>query len=419
MDRCSFRHLLIFSLATYCFTLTVSAQTAFTWQQIREKFEKSNPTLIAGQIGIEESRAEEVTAFLRPNPTANVSVDQVDVFNSNPYRPLGAALPFFSFDYLHERRHKRELRLESAQKATTVAVSQQNDLERTLLFNVHNAFVQILQAKAVLALAKENLEYYDRVLTISKQRNDAGDLAKVDLYRLQLQRVQFESDVQTADVNLRTAKIQLLALLNDRTPIDKFDISGKFDFDDQIPALDELRKSAEDTRPDLKAAMQSVDKAHTDYKLAVANGSTDPTFGVDYAHNPPLTGYFGFSVSIPLRVFDRNQGEKARTNLDIGRNERLKDATAAQVFSDVDSAYATLNSNLILLRPYKADYLPKATEVREIISFSYRRGAATLLDFLQAQSDYRALQVNYLNLIGAYRMAANQLNMAVGRDVIQ
>jgi cobalt-zinc-cadmium efflux system outer membrane protein len=124
-------------------------------------------------------------------------------------------------------------------------------------------------------------------------------------------------------------------------------------------------------------------------------------------------------VSIPLRVFDRNQGEKARTNLDMGRNERLKDATAAQVFSDVDSAYATLNSNLILLRPYKADYLPKATEVREIISFSYRRGAATLLDFLQAQSDYRALQVNYLNLIGAYRMAANQLNMAVGRDVIQ
>jgi cobalt-zinc-cadmium efflux system outer membrane protein len=120
-----------------------------------------------------------------------------------------------------------------------------------------------------------------------------------------------------------------------------------------------------------------------------------------------------------LRVFDRNQGEKARTNLDIRKSERLREATAAQVFSDVDSAYATLNSNLTLLRPYKSEYLPKATEVREIISFSYRRGAAPLLDFLQAQNDYRVLQVNYLNLIGAYRTAANQLNMAVGHDVIQ
>jgi cobalt-zinc-cadmium efflux system outer membrane protein len=413
-----FRHLVAIVAMLSWFGKEAAGQTAFTWQQIRDKFEASNPTLRAGQIGIEESRAQEITAYLRPNPNFNFSLDQLDPFSTNPYRPLGAALPLVSFDYLHERRHKRELRLESAQKATTVAISQQDDLERTLLFNVHNAFVQILQAKAVLALAIENRDYYDKVLVISKQRQDSGDLAKVDLYRLQLQRVQFESDVQMADVNLRTAKIQLLALLNDRTPIDKFDITGAFDFGDQIPSLDELRKTAEATRPDLKAAVESVDKARTDYRLAVANGSTDPTFGVDYAHNPPLTQYFGLSVNIPLRIFDRNQGEKARTNLDIQKNDRLREATLAQVFSDVDSAYATLNSNLILLRPYKSEYLPKATEVREIISFSYQHGASTLLDFLQAQSDYRALQVNYLNLIGSFKAAANQLNMAVGRDVI-
>lgn len=414
-----FRFLLILLAVTNCFTRRAAAQNAFTWQQIREKFEASNPTLHAGLIGIDESHAQEVTAYLRPNPNFTLSVDQIDPFSTNPYRPFAVALPLVSFDYLHERRHKRELRLESAQKATSVAISQQQDLERTLLFNLHNAFVQILQAKAVLALAKENRAYYDTVLGISKQREESGDLAKVDLYRLQLQRVQFESDVQMADVNLRTAKIQLLTLLNDRTPIDKFDISGTFDFNDQLPSLDELRKTAEASRPDLKAALETVDKARTDYKLAVANGSTDPTFGVDYAHNPPLTHYLGVSMNIPLRIFDRNQGEKARTNLDIRKTERLREATAAQVFSDVDSAYATLNSNLILLRPYKSEYLPKATEVREIISFSYRRGAAPLLDFLQAQNDYRVLQVNYLNLIGAYRTAANQLNMAVGHDVIQ
>ena len=414
-----FRQLLVVLAVIGCFTMCATAQTAFTWQQIREKFGTSNPTLHAGQIGIEESHAMETSAYLRPNPDVNFSLDQIDPFTTHPYRPLGLALPYVSFDYLHERQHKRELRLESAQKGTSVAISQQEDLARTLLFNLHNAFVQILQAKAVLAIAGENLKYYDNVLAISKQRQESGDLAKVDLYRLQLQRVQFEADVQTADVNLRTAKIQLLTLLNDRTPIERFDVTGVFDFTDQVPSLEELRKTAVASRPDLKAALESVDKARTDYKLAVANGSTDPTFGVDYARNPPLAGYFGVSVSIPLRVFDRNQGEKARTDLDIHRNERLRQAAEAQVFSDVDSAYATLNSNLILLRPYKAQYLQQATEVREIISFAYRRGAASLLDFLQAQNDYRALQVNYLNLIGTYLAAANQLNMAVGRDVIQ
>jgi len=168
----------------------------------------------------------------------------------------------------------------------------------------------------------------------------------------------------------------------------------------------------------LKAAMQSVDKARTDYQLAVANGSTDPTFGVDLARNPPIPAYFGVNVTIPLRIFDRNQGEKARTRLDITRNERLQDATQAQIYNDVDSAYATVNSNITLLRSYKASYLAQAVRVRETISFSYQRGGASLLDFLQAQQDYRNIQLSYLNLIGSYLTAAAQLNMAVGREVL-
>ena len=128
--------------------------------------------------------------------------------------------------------------------------------------------------------------------------------------------------------------------------------------------------------------------------------------------------YFGLSVNIPLRIFDRNQGEKARTELDIKRNERLKTAAEAQVFSDVDSAYATVNSNLVLLRSYKSHYLAQAVRVRETISFAYQHGGASLLDFLQAQQDYRTIQLNYLNLIGSYLTAAGQLNLAVGREVI-
>ncbi len=396
------------------------AQKALSWQEVRDRFEAANPSLLAGQIGVDESRANEITAYLRPNPNLSLSADQIDPFPGGPSHGGFAYLfPVAAVTYLHERQHKRELRLESAQDATKITVSQQADLQRTLVFDLRAAFVQILQEKAIFDLAKENLSYYDHVIDVNRERYRAGAMAQVDLDRLELQRVQYESDLQTADVNLRTAKIQLLALLNDRTPVEQFDVTGPFDFSRNLLPLDDARQSALDTRPDLKAALQSIDKAKTDHRLAVSNGSTDPIFGVDVGRNPPIDQYFGVSVSIPLRIFDRNQGEKQRTELDIDRNQRLMEATRAQVFSDVDSAYAQVNSSVILLQPYKDRYLQQASRVRDTIEFSYEHGAASLLDFLNAQADYRSVQVNYLNLVAAYLTAAGQLNMAVGREVIQ
>jgi len=396
------------------------AQKALTWQDVHDKFEAANPTLRAGQIGIDESRAQEITANLRPNPNLTVLVDQIDPFSGGPsHGPLAYLLTSGSVSQLWERQHKRGLRLESAQKATAIATSSQADLERNLLFNLRGAFVQVLQEKAILNLAKENLVYYDHVLDVNRERYRAGGIAQVDLKRLELQRVQYVSDLQTADVGLRTAKIQLLMLLSDQSSVEQFDVIGPFEFGEQIPTLNDVRQAALDARPDLRAAIQSVDKAKTDYRLAVANGSTDPTLGFDVGRNPPIDQYIGFSVSIPLRVFDRNQGEKRRTQLDIDRNDRLVAATRAQVFNDVDSAYATVNSAVILLKPYKEQYLEEASSVRDTISFSYQHGAASLLDFLNAQADYRAIQVNYLNLVASYLNAAGQLNLAVGREVIQ
>lgn len=396
------------------------AQKALTWQEIRERFEAGNPALRAGQIGIDESRAQEITAYLRPNPTLGVTADQINPFPGGPsHSTFGSLLTVAAANYLHERRHKRELRLESAQKATGIAASGQADLERTLLFTLRMAFIQTLQEKAVFDLAKENLSYYDHLLDVNGSRYKAGAIAQVDLDRLELQRVTYESDLQAAEVNLRTAKIQLLALLNDRTPVEQFDVAGSFDFSTQIAPLDDVRQTAVEMRPDLKAALQSIDKAKTDHRLAVAMGSTDPTFGVDVGRNPPIDQYIGFTVSIPLRIFDRNQGEKLRTQLDIDRNEKLMEATRAQVFSDVDSAYATVTSTVILLQPYKDRYLQQATRVRHTIEFSYEHGSASLLDFLNAQADYRSVQLNYLNLVASYLNAASQLNLAVGREVIQ
>jgi cobalt-zinc-cadmium efflux system outer membrane protein len=270
------------------------------------------------------------------------------------------------------------------------------------MFSLRDAFVRVLQAKAIVALTKENLDYYDQVLKINGERYQAGAIAHVDLQRLDLQRVQYESDLETSRVNLRTAKIDLLQLLQDKTPVENFDVSEEFDF------------------TDLQGAQKTLDQARTNYKLEVANGSTDPTFGVDISHQAaPLNTYIGFSVDIPLRIFDRNQGEKLRTQLDIGKSQKVLDANQVAVLHDVDSAAATLQSTLVLLKPYRDKYLQEASDVRSTISYSYEHGAASLLDFLDAQNDYRATKLAYLNLVGSYKSAANQLNMAVGHEVIK
>jgi cobalt-zinc-cadmium efflux system outer membrane protein len=276
----------------------------------------------------------------------------------------------------------------------------------------------------VLKVAQDDLSYYDHIIQISRDRYNAGDIAQIDLDRIELLRVQYESEIQTAIVNLRTAKIQLLQLLNERTPVEQFDVDGPFDFAEDLKPLEDFRQSALDTRPDLRAALQSLQQAGTNHKLAEANGSTDPTLAAWYTWNPSFNNPYdqqtlGLSVSIPLRIFDKNQGEKQRTQIDIGRNQQLTDASRAQVFSDVDSAYAQVESDIALLKPYKAKYNEQATHVRDTVTYAYQHGGASLMDMLNAQSDFRTVQLAYLQLIGTYLTAAGQLNLAVGREVIQ
>jgi cobalt-zinc-cadmium efflux system outer membrane protein len=401
------------------------AQTAFTWQQIVQKFETTNPTMKANQLNIDESRAAEITAYLRPNPDFGVAADGTQLTpRFGIYRPFSGTQISPSISYLHEREHKRELRRDQAKESTAIAESSYQDARRGLLFNLATAFVNVLQAKAFLDNARLNLTYWDHELDISRQRLQAGDLAPLDVDRLELQRVQFESDFETATVNLRTAKIQIQMLLNDRTPIEKFDVAGRYDFSEELKPLENYRNMALAARPDLKVAVQNVQLAKITYDLAISNGSTDPTFSVWWTHNPSFNNPYdyntiGASVNIPLRIFDRNQGEKARTQIDISRNQRLRDAAEAQVYNDVDSAYYTLIQNVNLLKPYKARYLKMATDVRDRVEFSYRNGGNSLLDYLDAEKAYRDVRLAYLNLIGSYLTAAAQMNMAAGRDVVE
>jgi outer membrane protein, heavy metal efflux system len=403
-----------------------TAQQSLTWDQVKARFESNNPALKADADNVDEMKAEEITAYLRPNPQLSMTLDQTYPFGKHydpnipgsAYRPLSDALTTGNISYLHEREHKRELRLESAQEGTRISQSQHEDLERNMIFDLRTAFVATLQAKFVLDLARADLDYYDHIIQISRDRFKAGDIAQIDLDRIELQRVQYESEIQTAIVNLRTAKIQLLQLLNDRTPVDQFDVTGTYDFGDALQPLDTYRDAALAARPDLQAALQTIQQSQTNHKLAVANGSTDPTFTVDGGANPPLGPYIGANISIPLRIFDRNQGEKQRTQIDIDRATQATEAARAQVFSDVDTAYELVRSNIALLKPYKAKYYDQATRVRDTVSYSYLHGGSSLMDFLNAQSDFRQVQLAYAQLIGAYLTAAGQLNLAVGREVI-
>jgi cobalt-zinc-cadmium efflux system outer membrane protein len=402
-----------------------AATTNLTWEQVKSNFEAANPALRADALSVEEMKAAEVTAFLRPNPQFAFSTDGTQIAPSNGvWQPLTGTQYQSNLSYLHERDRKRELRQQSAKEGTQIAAAQHEDLKRILEFNLRSAFIQTLQAKAILELAQADLAYYDKIIAISRDRFRAGDIALIDLDRIELLRVQYEAELQSALVNLRTAKIQLLQMLNNRTPVEQFDVTGAFEFSEVIKPLDDFRQSALDARPDLRSALEAVQQAQTNHKLAEANGSTDPTLSGWYTYNPSFQNpnaeqTLGLSISIPLRIFDRNQGEKQRTQIDIDRNRQLSEAARAQVFGDVDSAYAQVESNIALLKPYKAQYKNQALRVRETVTYSYQHGGASLLDFLNAQSDCRQVELAYLQLIGSYLTAAGQLNLAVGREVLQ
>jgi len=403
--------------------LPLAAQQALTWDEVKAKFETVNPLLKADAANVDEMRAEEITAFLRPNPQLTFSTDGTQLSRRNGvWQPLSGTQFQPNVSYLHERQHKRELRLESAKEGTEITQSQHVDLERNLVFGLRSAFVQTLQAKAVLALAKADLEYWDKIIDISRARFNAGDMAKIDLARIELQRVQYESEIEAAIVNLRQQKIQLLLLLDERTPVDQFDVAGQFDVGPDLHPLTDYRQIALDNRPDLRAAIETIQQSDTNHKLAISNGSTDPTYAAWWTHNPSFNNpndydTLGLSVSIPLRIFDRNQGEKKRTLIDIDRSKQAAEAANAQAISDVDNADEVVRTNIALIKPYKAQYLDQSVYVRDTVTFAYEHGGASLMDFLNAQSDYRVVQLAYLQLIGAYMTAEGQMNLAVGHEV--
>lgn len=392
------------------------APSALSWTDVRQRFESNNPTLRAAQLTVDEARANEITAGLRPNPQLSATTDQ---FASLLDRHWSYTTPQWTptVTQLIERQGKRHLRYQSAQLITRGSAFDAQDLHRNLLLNLRDAFIRTLAAQSILQLTTDNLADYDTVLAVNRQRFQAGDLSRIDLQRLELQRAQFASDRENASVSLRQAKLDLRALLNDSVPVERFDVHGDFSFGESLPPLDVVREKALAIRPDLLSATTAVERAVVDHRLASANGSVDPIVGATY-QSAGQSNTFGLSVGLPLRIFDRNQGEKARTDYERQRTARLREGVVIAVTHDVEAAHGAAQSVVRLLQPYRDSYLPQATQVRETIAFAFARGAASLLEFLDAERSYRETQLAYRQLIASYLSAVNQLNFTAGYEVL-
>ena len=398
----------------------------WTWDSVKDRFHTNNPTLLAGFLNIDELKAQEITANLRPNPDFTLSADGTQIAPSHGvWQPFAGTFVSPGVSYLFERRNKRGLRYEVAKEGTAIGVAQQDDSERNLLFNLRSAFVGVLQAKAVLQAGPGQSRLLRQVLKISRDRFQAGDIAQIDLDRLELQRLQYESDVQTALVNLRTTKINLLALLNDRRPIDNFDVDGPFDFAEDTAFARRLSQASARRPP--RPARCRADGAAGRKQLQAGRSQR-----LHRSHHRRMVHPQRLLQQSVRPEHRRRQRQHPAAHLRHAIREkscaRKSTSNAARNYAKPPRLRSTATwippsplvaSNITLLKPYKRQYLEQAVRVRDTILFSYQHGGASLLDFLNAESDYRTVQLNYVNLVGAYLTAAAQLNQAVGREVIQ
>lgn len=385
-----------------------------TLAQALDTARQKNPTLLAARQHMQAVHANEITAGLRQNPNLELSGSEVTLGANNPASPYTYAA---NVSRLFERGQKRRWRLDSARAYSLQADAQYNDLERQTLLDVKQNFAQVLQARATLEVAKQDLESWNKTLDLSKHRLDAGDMSGTDFSRIDLQLSQFESDYENATLNLRQNSDQLQLLLGVERPSPDFQILGDLTPPPMTRTLAHIEALALKSRPDLLAAQHLVDATAADHHLAIANGTTDPTLAGEYERVATYNS-FGFSVQIPLRIFDRNQGEKSRTELENASSRFALAATRNQVISEIDQAWAAYLSAAHLAARYNDHYLNEATQIRDNMEFSFQHGGATLLDFLDAQRDFRQTQLNTINANAQVWLSIHQLSFAADTEML-
>jgi outer membrane protein, heavy metal efflux system len=383
-------------------------------QQAVDQALARNPILLAAQQNLLSMKGQEVEAGLRANPYFAVTASNITLPADNPSSPYSY---YFQLSRLFERGQKRRWRLDSAHAQTAQTDAQYHDQIRQITLQVKQDFTNLLLAKATLKLAQDNLSSFRHELQINLDRYNAGDIGKLDYERLDLQLAQFESDESSAEMNLVQAGDQLQTLIGYQQPSRSFDISGELVPPTLSTNLIDLEQKALAARPDYRAAEAAVRVADANVKLAYANGTTDPTLEGEYDR----TGIYnsaGFSVNIPLRIFDRNQGNKDTSKF-LAQSSRFSEVAAQnQVYSDVDQAWIGYTTSKVLSDRYNGHYLAEAKDVLSIAQFAYEHGGLALLDYLSALQDDRTTSLNALNSYAQTWMAIHQLSFASATDVV-
>jgi outer membrane protein, heavy metal efflux system len=375
-----------------------------------------NHALLAARTAILQNQAQEITANLRPNPSVTVDAQFLPVFQPNKFTAdyINTTAQFdLGISYLFERGKKRQHRLQNARDNTSQTRLTVTDNERTLIFQVASQFVAIQLAESTLDLAQQDLKSFQNTVNISEARYKAGDISEGDFLKIKLQLLQFETDVAQAVL----AKVQALAALRQSLGYQSvgpdYDVAGEFEYQPVTIKAEDLQAKALMTRPDLLAAHAGVTAAQSAYELARANGKVDPTGTANYDHIAD-TSTMSFFVNVPIPIFNRNQGEIARTRYAITQAQEQEHAASDQVMTDVVDAYEGVRTNDQVVSLYLSGYLKAAQDSRDISEYAYKRGAASLLDFLDAERSYRATQLAYRQALASYLTAVEQLREAVG-----
>ena len=384
-----------------------------TLPQVLEVALAKNPTLLAAEQNVLSVQALEVQAGVRQNP-------YFTVYGTNLTNPATSATPYaysLQLARLMERGQKRRWRLDSARSTTAQTREQAQDQQRQVLLQVKLAFTNMLLAKAALQLAQDNLASYKRELDISMARYTAGDIGKLDYERLDLQLAQFETDEASAEANLAQASDQLQTLMGYEHPQKNFDITGDLQPPPLTATLSDLEQSALANRPDYQAAHSAVLAADANVKLARANGTADPTVEGEYDHSGNLSS-FGFYVTVPVRIFDRNQGNKAVAKFQDQSVRFTEIAARNQVLSDVDQAWVGYTTAKLVSDRYQGHYLAEAKDVLAIAQYSYEHGGLALLDYLDALQDDRTTSLNALTAYAQTWDAIHQLSYTTASEVV-
>lgn len=374
-----------------------------------------NHNLLAARTTIRQNEAEEVTANLRPDPVLLTDADFLPVFQPDQFTSdytNNVAQFDLGVSYLFERGKKRQHRLQAAKDATAVSRFQVTDTERGLAFSVASQYINVELAESTLALAQQDLKSFQDTVQIAETRYKDGDISEDDLLKIKLQMLQFQSDVSAAQLSRAQGLSDLRQLLGYESVPADFDVDPEFTYQPVPGNLDDFEAKALLNRPDLRAAQQAVTAANSQYQLQKAIGKRDVTGQINYTHLQ--FNEISLFAQMPLPIFDRNQGEIARTGYAINQAQEQEKSAQGQVLTDVRDAFENLRSNDTILGLYRTGYLEEAQQSRDISDYAYHRGAASLLDFLDAERSYRSVQLGYRQALASYLLALEQLREAVG-----